>query len=67
MKLRAVIVDDEPAARAAVRDHCRADGAIEVMAECGSGPEAVAAIGRERPDVAFLDINMRPMNGFDRS
>lgn len=65
MKLRAVVVDDEPAARAAVRDHCRADGAIEVVGDCDSGHDAVTAIRRNSPDVVFLDINMRPMTGFD--
>jgi two-component system LytT family response regulator len=38
---------------------------VEVVGECGSGREAVAAIRRLRPDLIFLDVQMPEMNGFD--
>ena len=34
------------------------------MAECGDGEEALAAIERERPDVALLDVDMPKQDGF---
>lgn len=37
---------------------------VEVVAQCGSGPEAVAAIQREKPDLVFLDIRMPGLDGF---
>ncbi len=62
--IRTLIVDDEPLAREAIRDLVAADGAFEIAGECSSGEEAVAAIGKLRPDVVFLDVQMPGMGGF---
>jgi len=62
--IRALIVDDEPLAREAIRDLVTADGAFEIAGECSSGEEAVAAIGKLRPDLVFLDVQMPGMSGF---
>jgi len=64
-RLRAVIVDDEAPARALVREFLAADPAIEVVGECGNGFEAVKAIGELEPDVAFLDVQMPKLDGFE--
>ena len=63
MTLRALIVDDELSGRVAVRQHCRLHSDIRVIAECASGDDALQHIRTDRPDVAFLDVNMRPMTG----
>jgi len=63
--IRALIVDDEPLARRRLRAFLRTEGDIEVVAECGNGEEAVAAIREHRPDLVFLDVQMPGMNGFD--
>lgn len=65
MSLRVVIVDDEPLARSSLRVLLSRDPAIELVAECGSGEEAVARIRELRPDLAFLDIQMPEVGGFD--
>jgi two-component system LytT family response regulator len=65
MNLQAVVVDDEPAGRKAVRDHCRAHPDIEVIAECASGVDALEIIGQWRPQVAFIDVQMKPLTGID--
>jgi two-component system LytT family response regulator len=65
MKIRAVIVDDEPLARTRIRSLLKADPGIEVAGEAGSGPEAVAAIQSLSPDLVFLDIQMPEMDGFE--
>jgi two-component system LytT family response regulator len=62
--LRALIVDDEPLARACVRRALRPEDEIEVIAESGDGPDAVSAIRRHRPDLVFLDIQLPGMDGF---
>jgi two-component system LytT family response regulator len=62
--IRALIVDDEPLAREAIRDLLTADGAFEIAGECESGEQAVAAIGELRPDVVFLDVQMPGIDGF---
>lgn len=62
--VRVLIADDEPPARAKVRRFLAAEADVEVVGEAGSGPEAVEAIGRLRPDVVFLDIQMPGADGF---
>jgi two-component system LytT family response regulator len=61
----ALIVDDEPLARASLRKLLeRQPDAITIL-EARNGPEAVSLIQRERPEVVFLDVQMPEMNGFD--
>ena len=62
-KLRLLIADDEPLARSRLRSLLPTDVELEVVAECASGPEAVEAIRREKPDVAFLDMQMPGCDG----
>lgn len=61
--LRTVIADDEPLARERLRALLRGERIIELVEECGSGPETIAAIQRERPDLVFLDIQMPGCDG----
>jgi two-component system LytT family response regulator len=63
--LRVVIVDDEPLARAVVREYLKAHPGVEVVAECGNGFEAVKAITELSPDLLFLDVQMPKLNGFE--
>lgn len=62
-KLRALIVDDEPLARERLRAFLREEPSIEVIGECGSGTEAIAAIVGSSPDLLFLDMQMPGCNG----
>lgn len=62
--IRALIVDDEPLARDGVRLHLDDHEDIEVIGECGSGEEAVAAIENNQPDLVFLDVQMPGLDGF---
>jgi two-component system LytT family response regulator len=64
-RYRAVIVDDEPAARRGVRLLLERDAEIEIVGEVGTGDEAAALMARERPDVAFLDVQMPGGDGFE--
>jgi two-component system LytT family response regulator len=65
MKIRALIVDDEPPARASVRVLLSRDPQIDILGECASGREAVSAIRTLRPDLVFLDVQMPECDGFD--
>jgi two-component system LytT family response regulator len=64
-RLRAVVVDDEPLARARLRRLLAQHPEVDVLADCGSGEESIATLQALRPDVAFLDIRMPDMDGFD--
>ncbi len=63
--MRVVIVDDEPAARRTLREYCAAEPDLEVIAEHGDGPAALAALIEDPPDLLFLDIQIDSMNGVD--
>jgi two-component system LytT family response regulator len=61
-KLRALIVDDEPLARERLRALLPA-GDVEVVGECGSGTEAIAALKQPGIDLVFLDVQMPGCDG----
>jgi two-component system LytT family response regulator len=63
--IRALVVDDEPLARSNLTVLLRRDPDIGAVAECGSGLEAIAAIGTSKPDLVFLDVQMPECGGFD--
>lgn len=63
--IRTVIVDDEPLARSNLRLLLQRDNTVNIVAECGSGPEAPEIIRRTRPDLLFLDVQMPECDGFD--
>lgn len=63
--IRALIVDDEPMARASIRVLLGADPEIAIVGECSSGADAVAAIRAHAPDLVFLDVQMPRMTGFE--
>jgi two-component system LytT family response regulator len=63
--LRVVIVDDEPLARAMVRQCLRAHAGVEIAAECANGFEAVKAVTELSPDLLFLDVQMPKLSGFE--
>lgn len=63
-RVRAVIVDDEPAGREAVRTLLSDVPAVEVVGEAASGAQAVAKVRELGPDLLFLDIRMPDLDGF---
>ena len=65
MKIRTLIVDDEPLARDRVKRLLRDETDITIIGECGNGTEAIKAIKSEKPDLVFLDIQMPEKNGFE--
>ncbi len=64
-EIRAVVVDDEPLARAGVRRLLTQRPEIVVAGEATNGAEAVDVIRRIKPDLLLLDIQMPEMNGFE--
>lgn len=65
MKIRTLIVDDEPLARDRVKRLLRDETDIAIIGECGNGAEAIKFIKAEKPDLVFLDIQMPEKNGFE--
>jgi two-component system LytT family response regulator len=65
VKLRTIVVDDEPLARKLMLSYLAEFSEIEVLEECTNGREAVAAVLALEPDLMFLDIRMPGLNGFE--
>lgn len=63
--MRVFVVDDEPAARRKVVRFLQEHDDVECVGEAAGGEEAVERIGREQPDLVFLDVQMPVMDGFD--
>ena len=61
----ALIVDDEPLARATLRYLLARDPEIAQVGECGDGAQAVERIRSEDPDLVFLDVSMPGFGGFE--
>jgi DNA-binding NarL/FixJ family response regulator len=64
-RLRVVIADDQPLMRAGFKAVLEATGSIEVVAEVGTGEEAVRAATEHAPDVVLMDIRMPGMDGIE--
>lgn len=63
--LRAILADDEPLARSYLRELLAAHPDVAILAECRNGLEAARAIAQHRPELAFLDIEMPKLDGFE--
>jgi len=64
-KWKALIADDEPAARRGVRQLLANFPEFAVAGECRNGAEVLAALDTSAPDVVFLDIQMPGIDGFE--
>jgi two-component system LytT family response regulator len=62
--VRALIVDDEPAARSRLARLLEELG-VEIAGEAPDGVTALALVHERRPDVLFLDVAMPEVDGFD--
>jgi two-component system, LytTR family, response regulator len=64
--IRAIIVDDEPNARKALRGLLSENFQhVDIIADCKDVPDAVKTIHKLKPDLVFLDIEMPGYSGFE--
>ena len=64
MRIKALIVDDEPLARDRIREMLKEHPEVEVIAEARNGQEAIEAVANQNPDLVFLDVQMPDLDGF---
>jgi DNA-binding LytR/AlgR family response regulator len=65
MALRTLIVDDEPIARAILREELEQLDEIASIEEASDGAQALEEIKKATPDLLFLDLHMPDMDGFE--
>jgi two-component system, LytTR family, response regulator len=63
MAIRALIVDDEPLGREAIRSLLSRDPQVTQILEAANGREAVGHLEARDADVMFLDVQMPDMDG----
>ncbi len=62
-KITILIVDDHPIIREGLRKLLEMEHDIDVIAEAGSGEQALEMARQTQPDVVLLDINLPHLNG----
>ena len=63
MKIRTVIVDDEPLAIEVIETYLKNFSDIEIIAKCGDGIQAFNILQQKKADLMFLDVKMPGLNG----
>ncbi|HEV8286723.1 MAG TPA: response regulator transcription factor [Chitinophagaceae bacterium] len=63
--IRIVITDDHQMIRETWKLLLEQDKRFIIIAQCSNGAEAINAAKNLSPDIILMDINMRPVNGFE--
>ncbi len=63
--VRVLIADDEPVLRHGLKSLLEGRGQVRVVAEAGTGTEAIAVAAQCRPDVVLMDIRMPDLDGIE--
>jgi two-component system LytT family response regulator len=64
-ELRVLVVEDEPDARRLLVDLLGASTGVAIVAACGDGLAAVAALRDHAVDVVFLDVQLPELDAFE--
>jgi DNA-binding NarL/FixJ family response regulator len=62
---RVVLADDHPVVRAGIRSELEKVAGTVVTGEASDGREVIELVRAEKPDVVFMDISMRGLNGLE--
>lgn len=65
MKMKCMIVDDEPLARKGLREYISGADFLELQAECENATKANNILQSQQIHLVFLDIQMPAVNGID--
>ena len=65
MRIKCLIIEDEPIAREVLRDYIRKLDDFELAGEFENALEALSFMKQNRIDLIFLDINMPQLTGIE--
>jgi len=65
MKIKTIIVDDEPLAREVLENYCGRVHELDLLKSCNNGLEAGDYVRNRSVDLMFLDIQMPQLSGID--
>ena len=65
MKIKTIIIDDEPLAIEVIAEYCNTMDQIEVIGKFSNPIEALAFLSKSDIDLLFLDIEMPLLNGIE--
>ena len=65
MKLRCLLIDDEPPALKVLASHISQLNGLEIVGQCRNALEALDLLHQKAVDVIFLDIKMPKLLGTD--
>lgn len=65
MTITTLIIDDESLARQRLKNLILEIPELEILDTCSTGKSAIEKINTLSPDLIFLDIKLKDMNGFD--
>src|SRR5688500_218547 len=60
-----ILIDDEPLARAIIKEYAGSFPQLDIVQECNDGFEGLKAIMQHKPKLIFLDVQMPKINGFE--
>ena len=63
--IRVMLVDDHPVVRKGLALIFEQEADIEVVAQAGGGPEAIAEFRLHKPDITLMDLKLDGMSGTD--
>jgi DNA-binding LytR/AlgR family response regulator len=63
MKIKCLIIDDEPAAQEILKTYTADDSRLELVEVCSNAFKASDVLAKEKIDLLFLDINMPKLSG----
>jgi DNA-binding NarL/FixJ family response regulator len=64
-KIKVMVVDDHPIMRIGVASIVNANSDMSVVAQTGTGEEAVALFQKHKPDITLMDLRLPGMSGVD--